>query len=155
MTYTLEGTGIAEVAAYVATQQAIADQLGGEFTEGSEEQKVLVFDVPGNQFAFIIEGNRRELLTLLDKARDWVTREIPPGKVKIRVINTYEDGHTSTQHYDVVEPDRFDDLEQWWEDEVFHHTGDGHGVDNPKLGSMHEVTIVGGPAELLGKEMEW
>ena len=77
------------------------------------------------------------------------------GKVRIRVTDTYEDGHEAVHEHDVDAPDDVDDLEQWWEDEVFQHTGDGHGVKHPKLGSMHVVIVIGGPAELLGKEMEW
>ena len=77
------------------------------------------------------------------------------GKVTVRIENTYEDGHESTNTVEVDAPADPTDLEDWWDEEVFEHTGDGHGEKHPKLGSLHECTVIAGPAEMVGQVMEW
>jgi hypothetical protein len=75
--------------------------------------------------------------------------------VTVKIENTYEDGHESVVNVIVADPED-DDLEMWWEDEVFPHTGDGHGEKYPKLGSMYEATITkADDASLVGQSMEW
>jgi hypothetical protein len=75
--------------------------------------------------------------------------------VTIKVENTYEDGHESVVEVDVDAPEDADDLEDWWQDTVFPHTGDGHGIGT-KLGSWHEVTIIRADDDkLVGLNMEW
>jgi hypothetical protein len=78
--------------------------------------------------------------------------------VTVRVENTYEDGHESATVVEVPAPTSLDEetIEDWWETEVFPHTGDGHGADNPKLGSWYEATITrADEPTLVGKTMEW
>lgn len=78
--------------------------------------------------------------------------------VRVRIENTYEDGHESTAEVWLSNPDDTDDalaIESWWEDVVFDHVGDGHGAEHPNLGSDHECTIVSGPAQLVGKTYGW
>jgi hypothetical protein len=76
--------------------------------------------------------------------------------VTIRMENTYEDGHESTSEHVLDNPEDPENLEDWWEDYVWELTGDGHGADNPKLGSLHEATIIKADDEsLVGQSMEW
>ncbi|WP_311245342.1 MULTISPECIES: DUF3846 domain-containing protein [unclassified Microbacterium] len=80
------------------------------------------------------------------------------GAVRVEVENTYEDGHSSKRLFllpapvDIEDPD---EIEGWLEDEVFTCLGDGHGVENPKLGSLHEVKVLTGPEALVGKTYEF
>lgn len=78
--------------------------------------------------------------------------------VRVRIENTYEDGHSSTVDVWLPGPEDIDDpdsIESWWDDVVFDHTGDGHGATHPKLGSLHECTVISGPAQLAGETYEW
>lgn len=78
--------------------------------------------------------------------------------VRVRIENTYEDGHSSTVDVWLSGPEDLDDpdsIESWWNDVVFAHTGDGHGATHPKLDSLHECTVISGPDELAGKIYEW
>lgn len=75
--------------------------------------------------------------------------------VTVRIEDTYEDGHSAIHEHEVEAPED-DDLEDWWDEEVFEHTGDGHGAKHPKLGSLHEARIIrADDPTLVGKEMEW
>jgi hypothetical protein len=76
---------------------------------------------------------------------------------RIKVENTYEDGHESTFEYDVEDTDGYGDIEDWWDEVAFEHTGDGHGTgDNSKLGCFYEVTIIQSPhPEEVGLKREW
>lgn len=76
--------------------------------------------------------------------------------VTVHIENTYEDGHESQVDVELDAPEDPTDLDDWWDDVVFAHTGDGHGVDNPKLGSLYEATITRADDEsLVGQSMEW
>lgn len=73
--------------------------------------------------------------------------------MKVRIENSYTDGHQSTAEVELaVEPTSLDDA-FWW-DVVYPHTGDGHHA--PGLGSHYEATIVqaSNPA-LVGEHHEW
>lgn len=76
--------------------------------------------------------------------------------VTVKVTNTYEDGHTSQTVVDVDGPEDPTDLDEWWEDEVFPHTGDGHGDAHPKLGAGYEAEIIhADEPSLVGQRTEW
>jgi hypothetical protein len=76
--------------------------------------------------------------------------------VTVRIENTYEDGHESVVEVEVETPADPTDLEDWWDDTVFEHTGDGHGADNPKLGAWYEAKITRADDEkLVGMSMDW
>ena len=77
--------------------------------------------------------------------------------VVIKIENTYEDGHESVVTVnDIDDPVDPVDLDEWWEDTVFPHTGDGHGADHPNLGCYYTATVVeaADPA-LVGLSREW
>jgi len=82
---------------------------------------------------------------------------VPAGTVTVRVENAYSDGHESQR--EVVVPAPGDDIELWWEEIVFPHTGDGHGIDS-SLGSHYEATIIATndpdlDQHLVGLSTEW
>jgi hypothetical protein len=63
--------------------------------------------------------------------------------VQVSITSTYEDGHESEVEVWVPAPEGGTmPTEDWWQDEVFEHTGDGHGAENPGLGSFYEATII-------------
>jgi hypothetical protein len=73
--------------------------------------------------------------------------------ITVKIENTYSDGHQSTSEVLLHPPTA--DLDEWFQDVVWPHTGDGHGVDSD-LGSCYTATIIAtdDPA-LLGKSYEW
>ena len=72
--------------------------------------------------------------------------------VTVKIENTYSDGRHSEGIVGVVAPSA--DLDDWWNDIVFPHTGDGHGEDG--LGSCYTATVIAADeAELIGKSYEW
>jgi hypothetical protein len=77
----------------------------------------------------------------------------------VRIENHYSDGHHST-HIAQVEPPKGDDLndpdlDEWFSEAVFPHTGDGHGIDS-SLGSCLTATIIAASrVEHVGLEYEW
>lgn len=83
--------------------------------------------------------------------------------VTVRIENAYSDGHTSTRTVEVEAPkdDTIgSDLDEWWEEAVFEHTGDGHGAGG--LGSCYTATVVGVKHEydnnrawMMGESTEW
>lgn len=77
--------------------------------------------------------------------------------ITVKVENYYSDGHESTHEAVVLAPANLgpDDVEQWFEDDVYPHTGDGHGVGKD-LGSCYVATILAtdNPV-LLGLTYEW
>jgi hypothetical protein len=76
--------------------------------------------------------------------------------MKVRIENTYSDGHTSTHTVEVPAPHLDDDLENWWDEEVLVHTGDGHGEDG-SLGFLYQATIVEADELplMIGMAREW
>jgi hypothetical protein len=74
--------------------------------------------------------------------------------VDVFIENAYSDGHQSVCEEPVPAPDEDDNLDDWWQEQVFPLTGDGHG-DGADLGSVHVATITAGPAWLVGKQHEW
>jgi len=76
--------------------------------------------------------------------------------VTVKIENTYEDGHESTLEVEVEAPEVPSDLEEWWEERVYEHTGDGHGAKYPQLGSWYTATIIRAEdAQLLGMSTDW
>lgn len=77
--------------------------------------------------------------------------------VSVLIENTYSDDHRSVETVTVPAPDpAAPDLEDWWEEAVFPHTGDGHGIGRPDLGSHHTATITEAEdATLVGLDHEW
>lgn len=69
----------------------------------------------------------------------------------VKIENVYDDGHCSERTIALAVPEG--DLDDWWQDEVFDHTGDGHGAGS--TGSCLTATVVGGPTSLLGMSNEW
>ena len=72
--------------------------------------------------------------------------------VTVKIENDYSDEHHSESTVELPAPTG--DLDEWWNDVVFPHTGDGHGAEGD-LGSCYTATIVAGPARLLGETTEW
>lgn len=78
--------------------------------------------------------------------------------MKIRVENTYSDGHESTIEYklpsgdvDYALLDGIDGLD----DLLYRYTGDGHGL-NSDLGCFYTITILESDRpELVGYTREW
>jgi hypothetical protein len=85
----------------------------------------------------------------------------PTQHVLVRIDNVYSDGHSSSKRFVVTAPNpvpTIADLDAWFEDKVFQHTGDGHGADNPDLGSCYTATILGATGDLkrfCGTQHEW
>lgn len=70
--------------------------------------------------------------------------------MRIHVENTYEDGWTSIQEYEIDDatvPSDDDELH----DLLFEYTGDGHGIGQD-LGMIAEITILDG--ERAGETLE-
>lgn len=80
----------------------------------------------------------------------------PTMTVTVHIENDYEDGHRSGVDVEVPAPEDPEDLDNWWEDVVLPHTGDGHGAAHPKLGAVYQATVIAAAAEsLVGKSREW
>lgn len=80
-------------------------------------------------------------------------------KVKVKIENAYSDGHESTSEVELDLPDGVtpdsQELDDWFTDVVFDHTGDGHGIDS-SLGSCYTATIVAAEdPKLVGATTEW
>jgi hypothetical protein len=75
--------------------------------------------------------------------------------MKIRVENSYSDGHESMQELEIPEYTGDPDDDELFADHVRPYTGDGHGIGN-RLYSMHEVTVLesSNPA-LVGRVEEY
>lgn len=94
----------------------------------------------------------------LDAARELVDA-VADRLVAVDISNWYSDGHESEKRVFITLPDieglTFEALEEWLEDEIFRHTGDGHGVDS-SLGSCYTAVIVdAADKRLIGKSYEW
>lgn len=78
--------------------------------------------------------------------------------ITVKITNDYSDGHHSEREVVVRRAPR--DLEEqtmdeWWQEFVFPHTGDGHGADS-NLGSCYTATITAAhDARLVGETHEW
>lgn len=80
---------------------------------------------------------------------------LAPGHVRLLVENTYSDGHQSEHVVDIPGPKNRNDMQDWWAEDAFNETGDGHGVDSD-LGSCYIVTIVAAEdPSLVGMSEEW
>ncbi|MCY1718574.1 DUF3846 domain-containing protein [Microbacterium sp. SL62] len=77
------------------------------------------------------------------------------GLVRVKIENTYEDGHESERTYALTPPEDLADLDDWWDTAVYDVTGDGHGAEHPSLGSLHDATVLAGPSGLVGKTCEF
>jgi hypothetical protein len=89
--------------------------------------------------------------------------------IKVRIENSYTDGHESESTVEVEAPQSIEALDEvldgaedtWWQEVVFDHTGDGHYVEvyeetGERLGSCYTATIIEAddPA-LVGRTHEW
>jgi hypothetical protein len=74
--------------------------------------------------------------------------------LKIKVENTYSDGHESEQ-VEKVQVEPFEDLEHLWE-QLREYTGDGHGIGRD-VDALYTVTVLEAPErpELVGLSNEW
>lgn len=73
--------------------------------------------------------------------------------VTVRIENWYSDGHESKHEVQIDPPTG--DVEQWFEEVVWDHTGDGHGIGKD-LGSCYVATVIAcDDAALLGETYEW
>lgn len=74
--------------------------------------------------------------------------------LKIKVENTYSDGHESEQ-VEKVQVEPFEDLEALWE-QLREYTGDGHGIGRD-VDALYTVTVLEAPErpELVGLSNEW
>ena len=78
--------------------------------------------------------------------------------VTVKIENTYEDGHESTHEVLVEGPELplTRPLDEWWEEVVFPHTGDGHAVERDRFGYCYTATVIATESEgLLGRSYEW
>jgi len=78
------------------------------------------------------------------------------SRVTVRIENWYEDGHESKYEVLVDPPAALDEdgLDAWWNDVVFKHTGDGHGING--MHSVYTATVLAcDDPELLGESTEW
>lgn len=96
----------------------------------------------------------------LRRKRDWVTKDepTPKGKVKVHIDGAYVDGHEYERWVLLDEPLGDDeDLEDLWE-EAFNNTGDAHFEDDgSSIDDYCEATIVEAPGRpyLVGRETSW
>lgn len=74
--------------------------------------------------------------------------------LKIKVENSYSDGHESEQ-VEKVQVEPFEDLEELWE-QLREYTGDGHGIGRD-VDALYTVTVLEAPErpELVGLSNEW
>lgn len=74
--------------------------------------------------------------------------------VRVTIRNFYADGHSSSKIVDLEPPGQ--DIDEWFDEVVWPHTGDGHGDEHPKLGFRYEVEI-GDAADsaLIGLCRQW
>lgn len=91
-------------------------------------------------------------MTSLEQPTPAAARE---AVVNVLIENYYSDGHLSEETVTVPAPEG-EDLEDWWNDVVFEHIGDGHGADRPDLHSHHTATIIEAEnSTLIGSHNEW
>lgn len=75
--------------------------------------------------------------------------------VLVEIENSYSDGDESTKQVRVAAPENPDDedsLDDWWNDVVFPHTGDGH---SKTMSASHEAKVLEGPEALVGATYGW
>jgi len=71
----------------------------------------------------------------------------------VKIENAYSDGHLSEHEVKLDTPTG--DVEEWFDEVVYEHTGDGHGIDND-LGYCHTATVIASDDPgLLGQTYEW
>lgn len=77
--------------------------------------------------------------------------------VTVRIENAYACGRESWHTVEVEAPAITDSVEEWWEDVVYPHTGDGHPCGASE-DANYEATIIDttpDAAGLIGQRMEW
>ncbi|MFJ2662523.1 hypothetical protein [Arthrobacter koreensis] len=74
--------------------------------------------------------------------------------VKVKIENSYADGHESEKIVLVAPPEEFDEdsIDEWWNNDVFAHTGDGH---SETMDASYEAKVLEGPESLVGTTYEW
>lgn len=78
----------------------------------------------------------------------------PVETVKVKIENSYADGHESETTVTVEPPEAFDEatLDDWWNNVVFPHTGDGY---SESMSSSAEATVLEGPQDLVDETYGW
>lgn len=74
--------------------------------------------------------------------------------VSLRIDNAYSDGHESSREITIHAPG--DDVEAWWDNDVWNETGDGHGTERG-ITSCYTATVLASsdPRVPVGAEREW
>lgn len=74
--------------------------------------------------------------------------------VLVKIENTYADGHESTVRIRLAAPEELDgdSIDDWWNNDVFAHTGDGH---SETMDASYEAKVLEGPEPLAGATYEW
>lgn len=75
--------------------------------------------------------------------------------VSVKITSTYSDSYEAVCTAIVRDPAEGESVDDWFQDAVFPHTGDGHGLDS-SLGSCYtaEVIAAADPA-LVGELIAW
>ncbi len=105
-----------------------------------------------------IEANDNLRVLAASAAHHAVTCAGRASKVTVTISNWYSDGHESEHKVVLTAPANDEDaLTDWWHDVVFDHTGDGHGLGRPGLGSVYTATITDAAHDpsLVGRSYEW
>ena len=71
---------------------------------------------------------------------------------RVKLTNYYPDRTNSAVEI-VPTPDDLNDLEDWWEDDVFPLTGDGFGES--QIATYEAVVIASDVPELVGRRNAW
>jgi hypothetical protein len=76
--------------------------------------------------------------------------------VTVLIENTYACGQESSIRVEVPAPRQGQNLDSWWEDDVFDKTGDGHSCGASEH-ALCEVRIVEAPGrpELISETTSW
>lgn len=82
------------------------------------------------------------------------TPQMETETVLVKIENTYADGHESTVRIRLAAPEALDEdsIDEWWNNDVFAHTGDGH---SETMDASYEAKVLEGPESLVGTTYEW
>ncbi|QWS68254.1 hypothetical protein SEA_VANLEE_138 [Gordonia phage VanLee] len=79
----------------------------------------------------------------------------PKVRIPVKFTDVY-DGveHERVAYVDVTVPDQDADIEEWADDQIRPHTGDGNAVDKD-AGYFAEIVSFHARPDLVGREFEW